>query len=243
MTIRVSTLAVWACFGLCATLAHAQTRATGSTGSTGGVTQVTPTQATKLTSGTAASTTGTTGTAGTGGTNVGGGGGGAGGAGGNVQMNTGNQPVFNTGDGSVGAQVGQGGFTGRSNTAFAGSRLATQGDATSLTPQFNQMTNQGNQGNQGNTGRSNIKRARPQQKIAFTFPKANLAATQVQLSVHFKRYRDMAGVDTSISDEGIATLTGSVASEDSRKLAEIFTRQEPGVRSVVNELRVDAVAP
>lgn len=238
MTIRVSTLAVWACFGLCATGAHAQTRAaTGSTGSTGGVTQVTPTQSTNLTTGAAASTTGTTGT---GGTNAGGGGGGTGG---NVQMNTGNQPVFNTGDGSVGAQVGQGGFTGRSNTAFAGNRLATQGDATSLTPQFNQMTNQGNQGNQGNTGRSNIKRARPQQKIAFTFPKANLAATQVQLSVHFKRHRDMAGVDTAISDEGIATLTGSVASEDSRKLAEIFTRQEPGVRSVVNELRVDAVEP
>ncbi len=241
MTIRVSSLAVWACLGLCATAAQAQSRAaTGSTGSTGGVTQVKPTQSTNLTSGTAASATGA---AGTGGTNAGGGGGGGGATGGNVQMNAGNQPVFNTGDGSVGAQVGQGGFTGRSNTAFAGNRLATQGDATSLTPQFNQMTNQGNQGNQGNTGRSNIKRARPQQKIAFTYPKANLAATQVQMSQRFQRMTGVTGANASISDEGVATLTGVVTSDDTRKLAEALARLEPGVRSVVNELRVDAVSP
>ncbi len=234
--MQVSTLAVWACFGVCATLASAQSRATGSTGSTGatGVTQITPTQATSLSTGAAAGSTGT------GGTNAGGGGNTTGS---NVQMNTGNQPTFNTGDGSIGAQVGQNGFTGRSNTAFTGNRLAGQGTGTSLTPQFNQLTNQNNQGNPGNTGNSNIKRARPQLRIAFTIPKPNLATAQVQLGGHFKRLSGMAGVDTSISDDGIATLTGSVASEDSRKLAEIFTRQEPGVRSVVNELRVDAVAP
>ena len=235
MTLRVSTLAVWAGLCVCATVAQAQTRASGTTGSTGGVTQVTPTQATSLSSGAAAGASGSTG-----GTTAGGGGGTTGS---NVQMNTGNQPVFNAGDGSVGAQVGQNGFTGRSNTTFAGNRLAGQGAGTSLTPQFNQLTNQNNQGNQGNTGNGNIKRARPQLRIAFTIPKANFASTQVKLGVSFKRLSGMAGVDTTISDEGIATLTGSVASEDSRKLAEIFTRQEPGVRSVVNELRVEAVAP
>jgi osmotically-inducible protein OsmY len=236
MTIRVSTLAVWAgvlwaCFGLCATLASAQSRATGTTGSTG-VTQLTPTQATSLNSN--ASSSGTTSA----------GGGSAGGGGGSsVEMNTGNQPEFNAGDGSVGAQVGQNGFTGRTNTAFAGNRNATQGGNTSLLPQFNQLVNQANTANQGNTGRSNLKRARPQQRIAFTYPKANLVATQVQMSERFQRMTSVSGASASISDEGVATLTGVVTSDDSRKLAEALARLEPGVRSVVNELKVEAVSP
>ena len=228
MTIRVSTLAVWACLCLCATLASAQSRATGSTGSTG-VTQLTPTQATSLNSN--ASTTGTT--AGSGG----------GGGGSSVEMNTGNQPEFNAGDGSVGAQVGQNGFTGRTNTAFAGNRNATQGGTTSLLPQFNQLVNQANTANQGNTGKSNLKRARPQQRIAFTYPKANLVATQVQMSDRFQRMTGASGASASISDEGVVTLTGLVTSDDSRKLAEALARLEPGVRSVVNELKVEAVSP
>ncbi len=236
MTIRVSTLAVWAGvlwagFGMSATLATAQTRATGSTGSSG-VTQLTPTQSTSLNSN--ASTTGTT---------AGGSGSAGGGGGSSTQMSTGNQPEFNAGDGSVGAQVGQNGFTGRTNTAFAGNRNATQGGNTSLLPQFNQLGNQGNTTNQGNTGRSNIIRARPQQRIAFTYPKANLVATQVQMSDRFQRMTGASGASASISDEGVVTLTGVVTSDDSRKLAEALARLEPGVRSVVNELKVDTVSP
>ena len=140
MTIRVSTLAIWAGvlwagLGVFTTLAIAQSRATGST-ATSGATQLTPTQATNLNSN--ASSTGTTS------------GGGGGGGGSSVQMNTGDQPEFNAGDGSVGAQVGQNGFTGRTNTAFAGNRNATPGGTTSLLPQFNQLGNQGNATNQGN---------------------------------------------------------------------------------------------
>ena len=58
-----------------------------------------------------------------------------------------------------------------------------------------------------------------------------------------KRLTGISGVEAAISDEGVATLTGRVATEDARKLAEIYSRQEPGVRSVVNELRVEAVSP
>lgn len=232
MTIRVSTLAVWVCLIGWTSLVSAQTRATGSTGSSG-VTQLTPTQATSLNSNASSTGAASGGSAG--------GGGGAGGS--NVQMNTGNQPEFNAGDGSVGAQVGQNGFTGRSNTAFAGNRNATQGGNTSLLPQFNQMGNQGNAPNQGNTGRSNVKRARPQQRIAFTYPKANFVATQVQMSARFQRMTGVTGANASISDEGVATLTGVVTDDDTRKLAEALARLEPGVRSVVNELQVQAVSP
>lgn len=238
MTIRVSTLAVWAGVllaggGWGATRACAQARATGSTGATG-VNQLTPTQSTNLNANANAAGT----TAGGGGTPGGGGGGRS-----SVQMNTGNQPVFNTADGSVGAQVGQNGFTGRSNTAFAGNRNATQGGNTSLLPQFNQQGNQGNTPNSGNTGRSNVKRARPQQRIAFTYPKANFAATQVQMTARFERMAGVTGANASISEEGVATLTGVVTDDDTRKLAEALARLEPGVRSVVNELQVEAVSP
>ncbi len=220
--IRLSILVVWSCFGMWTAVATAQGRT-----STTGNTQQTTTQNSGSTGTSASTGIGTTGSSG----------------GTAPQMSTGNQPTFNAADGSVGAQVGQSGFTGRTNTAFAGNRNAAQSANTSLTPQFTPVNNPSNTENRGNTGNSNIKRARPQLHIAFTIPKANLATAQVQLGGHFKRLSSMTGVETAITDDGIATLTGSVASEDSRKLAEIFTRQEPGVRSVVNQLRVEAISP
>ena len=228
MPFRITTLAVWACFGAWTAIASAQAR----TSATGG-TQQTTSQGSSAT-GSSATGLGTS----AGGTSASGGSGGTA-----AQMSTGNQPTFNTGDGSVGAQVGQNGFTGRTNTGFAGSRNATQNSGTSLTPQFIQLDDSANQSKQGNTNKNNIKRARPQQRIAFTYPKANLAATRIQLGERFKRLSGVSGVDTAISDEGVATLTGMVTSDDSRKLAEALTRLEPGVRSVVNELKVSSSAP
>ncbi len=235
MTLRISIAAAWACLGLWTSLAMAQARSTSSGATSAGVNQLTPTQATNL-------ATGTSGGAG-GASSAGGAAGRAGGAGGQTQMGADTQSQFNAGDGSVGAQIGQSGFAGRSTTGFAGNRNAGQNTGQSLTPQFNQVDDGSAPRNQGTTGRANKKRARPQQRIAFTFPKANLAAAQVELGQRFKKISQVAGVDTAISDEGVATLTGMVASDDSRKLAEALTRLEPGVRSVVNELKINSVSP
>ncbi|RLS51128.1 MAG: BON domain-containing protein [Planctomycetota bacterium] len=222
MPLRMTSLAVWACFLCSISMAVAQTGGTTS----GGVSQRAPTQATNLSNSATSTSAGATG-----GTTQR--------AGGTTAPSGGtNDPAFNAADGSLGAQIGQGGFTGRQNTGFAGNRNAGQGGGASLTPQFNQMG--GNQNsNRGNTGgNANIKRARPQQRIAFTFPKANLTSTQVQVSQRFQRLAGVTGATTEITDEGVATLTGTVATDDAKKLAEALVRLEPGVRSVVNELLV-----
>jgi len=40
------------------------------------------------------------------------------------------------------------------------------------------------------------------------------------------------------NDRGMITLTGTVDSEDTRRTAEEIAREQPGVLTVVNELRV-----
>jgi len=158
---------------------------------------------------------------------------------GGVPFSTGNQPNFNAGDGSIGDQIGQNAFVGQGNNAFIGRGNAGQNARNNnMTPQFGSMNDSSGQVNRGNAGSSNVKRARPQQRIAFTYPKANLAQTRIEISERFKRLATVSGADTLISDEGVATLTGTVTDDDSRKFAEALTRLEPGVRSVVNDLRV-----
>ncbi len=203
--------------------------------STGGVTQLTPTQAGGTTGSTGATTSATGGTS----TSVR-----SGASGSTAQMSTENQPQFNAADGTLGDQVGQGGFAGRSNTTFAGSRNAGQGANAGLTPQFGQFGNtQQNTTRRGGAGQSNVKRVRPQQRIAFTFPAANLERTRIELSGRFQRLGTVSGADTTISNDGVATLTGTVKDEDARKLAEALVRLEPGVRSVRNELQVTSPTP
>lgn len=206
----------------------AQTRTTGSTtGSTGTTGQTGTTGSTGSTTSSASRTTGTA----TSGGNTSG----------SLQTMSpiGNEPTFNSADGTLGEQVGQGGFTGRQNQGFAGNRNATQtGSGATLTPQFNQFGNQTQNNRGGSTGNSSIKRARPQQRIAFTYPKSRLAETQVVVGERIGRLTGVHGVGTSISDQGVVTLTGSVGSEDTKKLAEALVRLEPGVRSVQNEIQV-----
>ena len=227
MPSRITSLVVCLCLGLSTSYVCAQGRTT-----TTGAAQTGSTGSTAATGASAASGTsalsGATGNTGSGSSGTG------------AQMSTGNQPTFNAGDGSVGAQIGQNAFAGQGNTAFVGSRNAGQTARSSMTPQFGQVNDSNVQQNSGNTGNVRTKRARPQQRIAFTYPKANLAMTQVKLSSRFKQQAKVAGADTRISDEGVATLVGTVKDEDSRKLAEALTRLEPGVRSVVNELQVEA---
>ena len=231
MPIRIITRLAWLCAGLSASSVFAQTRAPSSTATS----QAAP-----------SGTTGTSTAAAATGNNAAGGGQSSASVSGGINavpFSTGNQPQLNAADGTLGDQVGQNAFVGQGNNAFVGSRNAGQNAGASLTPQFNQMNNSNPQGNGGNTGNSNVKRARPQQRIAFTYPKANLAQTRIDISARFQRLAAVSGADTTISDAGIATLTGTVADDDSRKLAEALTRLEPGVRSVVNELKVETVSP
>ena len=151
----------------------------------------------------------------------------------------GNEPTFNAADGTLGDQVGQG-FTGRQNTGFVGNRNAAQSNtgASSMQQYFNQFGNQNQRSNQNSSANSNVKRVRPQQRIAFTYPRVNLTQTQVDMGDRLGRLAKVQGGSTVVSDEGVATLTGRVASEDDKRLAEAMARLEPGVRSVKNDLVV-----
>lgn len=232
MPLRISSLfAVTLLIGYSSNALMAQTQ--GRTGTTG--TQSTGTTGNTQSTGNSATNT----SAATGNTAAGG----QGNGGGQLQTASpvGNEPTFNAGDGSLGAQVGQG-FTGRQNTGFVGNRNATTNNRGTVTPQFNQFTNQDPSQNNNNSSNSRTKRARPQLRIAFTNPKINIAQTQVELSDRLSRLANIQGVGASISDKGVATLTGTVTSEDSKKLAEALARLEPGVRSVKNDLQV-AAAP
>ncbi len=231
MPIRISTVAICLCVGLSASLAFAQAR-TATTGGTQAATGATTGTGNTGSTGANSGLSGLTG-------NAGGGGGGAG-----TGMSTGNQPSFNFNAGSIGAQVGQNAFAGQGNNGFVGARTTGQNTRATLMPQFNQMNTGNNDPNSGNTGGSvRTKRVRPQQRIAFTYPKANLAKSQLDLTQRFKAQSSVAGTTTTISDEGVATLNGTVKDDDSRKLAEAITRQEPGVRSVVNQLKVETATP
>ncbi|MFO1007095.1 MAG: BON domain-containing protein [Planctomycetaceae bacterium] len=239
MPTRISILVAWGCLAAWSSVAFAQARATGSSGGTSsGASQVTPTQSQTFNSNASSSATG--GSAGTASQ-----GGGTTSRSGSTQnrMNTANQPQFNAGDGSVGARIGQNAFVGQGDTMFAGTRDVSQLANRDFSPQFNAMNDPSTSQRRANSTSGNVKRARPQQRISFEYPKANLVRTQVELSRRFERLKTVSGADTSISDEGVAVLTGTVVNDEARKLAEALARLEPGVRSVDNQLQVSPATP
>lgn len=156
------------------------------------------------------------------------------------------QPTFNTGDGSLGATIGTSGFVGRGDNAgrFVGSQNSTQRRTSTNANQFSQLRNTGNQ-NRGNVNNTNVRQSmRPQVQLGFE-PAATFAG--VEPSNFHAQLMDLpgigsraAGIVPSFSGDGVVTLTGTVATEDDRRMMEVLTRMEPGVRDVKNELRVAA---
>lgn len=229
MSRSISFLIVLGLLGVASSSAFAQGR-TGTTGTTGSSTSSSGNTSSASSASSATSALSSA-------ASTGGGGGSSGGTGAQTAAPVGNEPTFNAGDGSLGAQVGQG-FTGRQNTGFVGNRNAGASNQASLMQQFNQFANQSQSNRNSSSSRSSVPQPRPQLKIAFTSPQVNLAKTQIDLGDRLGRLAKIQGAGTAISEQGVVTLTGIVGSEDSRKLAEALARLEPGVRSVKNELVV-----
>lgn len=181
------------------------------------------------------------------GTGAGGGAGGRqSGAGGGVA-----EPQFNE-FGSVGNSIGQGGFVGRSDNSgrFVGQGQAGQqgnlgagglglggGRGRNGAGNLNSNNNGG-----GNNANQSQRRVRPQLKVAFPVtrvPTTIIASSlQQRMSTETLTAGTLRNVQLNMSDEGVVTLSGAVASEDARSLAAAMVRLEPGVRKVVNELTV-----
>lgn len=107
--------------------------------------------------------------------------------------------------------------------------------------QQNQQNMQGmNQGARGRAGGSNTSTLRPQQRVAFDYAVPPSTETQVVLQNRFNSVRTGPGIKglNVAFDDGVVTLRGNVDSEESRKLATMLARLEPGVRTVKDELVV-----
>ena len=158
--------------------------------------------------------------------------------------------------GTITQQVGgqqQGGFIGRGNNANQFIGRGTQGGQTQL--QRNNFSQSGRNRNTGGgnnrtgnrTGTGGTQRViRPRLRIAFAYRKPSVSVAVTMLSSRFERLTSrrpsLSGVRIETGAEGEVTLQGTVNSAETRKLAEIMARMQPGVRKVHNELSVSADA-
>lgn len=149
--------------------------------------------------------------------------------------------------GTVVDATGGTGFAGRGNAAenFVGGIVQGEGQtgpgARRTTNQFQGLNRQGQirQGIQQPTGPSRAERIRPRHRIAFQYPPRQNEAVTTNLQTRLTSLpAGPAGVTVSLSPQGVATLSGSVADEHASKLAAAVARQEPGVRSVDNQLSI-----
>jgi osmotically-inducible protein OsmY len=174
----------------------------------------------------------------------------AGGAAGQTSM-TG--PQISTELGALSATIGQGGFIGTSDNAgrFIGQQTAGQqslqgGAMSGLSQLASQFGSRGQDGfnQQSNFNQQSRRTIRPQQRIAFEYPQRGQEAIQTNLSAQFERLQtsrpELQAVEVVLGASNEVILRGQVQSEDDKKLAAMYARMEPGVRSVKNELTVQS---
>lgn len=183
--------------------------------------------------------------------NLGGGGGGAGGAGGGfgaTNAATGGTslegPQFNLGDGSLGAELGQGFVGAGDGSTFIGNRLAGQGQAGNFASQFGALGQGGGRptGGQvnGNLGREPTRAMAVQTRLSFDFPQPAVTEVQRSLTKTLASIPEIARVSEkvkiTVNEGGEVVLSGVLPDLDEGRLLEAMIRLEPGVRSVRNEL-------
>lgn len=161
-------------------------------------------------------------------------------------------PQISTELGALSATVGQGGFVGRADNAgrFVGNANAGQQSiqGTNVTGGGGQFGNrgqgQGGFNQQNNFNQQTRRTVRPQQKIAFTYPQRAQAAIETNLNSQFQRLQtrrpELQDVQIQLAENSVVILRGAVRSEDDKKLAAMLAGMEPGVRSVQNELAIEA---
>jgi osmotically-inducible protein OsmY len=169
-------------------------------------------------------------------------------------------PQIATQLGALSATIGQGGFIGAADNAgrFVGNQNAgaqsLQGSSMSGGQfgggqfgggQFGDR-GQGQSGfnQQGNFNQQNRRTIRPQQRIAFEYPQRAQETIQTNLNGQFERLQtnrpELQGVEVVLAPNNDVVLRGQVRTEEDKKLAAMYARMEPGVRSVTNELTVAA---
>lgn len=157
-----------------------------------------------------------------------------------------------------GAREGQsGGFIGRSNRGFVGNRAASQSGGEGNTVRGSAQPRRSVNTAQNASPPARVSGPRetlpgtarrrtivPRHRIAFEF--AAREATEIsgtlqqQLENLAARNPAFARINVDVDSAGRVILQGQVPSENTRKLAAIMVRLEPGVRAVQNELAIEA---
>lgn len=184
--------------------------------------------------------------------------GGAGGAlggalGGASQFGGQGQSPFGGTSGGMGANpfgttgANNSGMVGRNSGAFAGNSQAGQTGANAGRATRN-FGNGGNAGQRGNNGRDNsppertTSMIRPRQRVAFEFDAKTPVAVATKMTTRMvkisRKNPSLKGVEIKVDGEDIV-LTGKVKTAEQSRLAAILLRQEPGVKSIRNELVVE----
>lgn len=168
-------------------------------------------------------------------------------------------PQIATQLGQLSATIGQGGFIGAADNAgrFVGNQNAgsqsLQGTSMSggqfgggqfASRSQGQGQNGFNQQNNFNNQQQNRRTIRPQQRIAFQYPQRAQDTIQTRLNTQFERLQttrpELEGVEIVLAANNEVVLRGQVRTEEDKKLAAMYARMEPGVRSIRNELTIEA---
>ena len=177
---------------------------------------------------------------------MGGAGMGGGGAFGQGGMNNGQNAMGQQGQGFLGRNTNANNFLGRNTQGQGMNGMMNQnqgGNRRGGNNRGNQngMMNQQQQGGMG-VGYGGAQRQapviRPRQRVAFEHTPPHLPTVSTKLETRLNKMTALksSNVRLTVGAEGEVVLTGKVASAERAKVAEIIARQEPGVRSVRNEL-------
>lgn len=112
--------------------------------------------------------------------------------------------------------------------------------------QFRALQNNNQQQTQQTTGTPRA--IKTTLRVGFVFPSApqlaslgRIANANVASMNRFVAQRpDLAGINVALNSSGVAVLTGSASSEESRRLAANLMRIQPGVRKIDNQVVVQA---
>ena len=219
-----------------ASVANAQTGGTSGTGGFGTGTTGGTTGGFGTTTGTGGTTGGFGTTSGTGSTT------GTGTTGGQA---TGTQTGTGTTANTLGSNAAQSFIGANATQGFIGG--ATQGNNQQRTNrQFQALQNNNQQQTQQATGTPRT--IKTTLRVGFVFPSApqlttlgRMANANVASMNRFVPQRpELGGINVDLNSSGVAVLTGSTSSEESRRLAANLMRLQPGIRKIDNQIVVQA---
>ncbi len=147
--------------------------------------------------------------------------------------------------GSIPSTPAQSFIGGNATQGFVGGAL--QGTQQNANRQFQAIeSTQSQAGSQGQTT-GTPREVRTTMSIGFSFPTASVAqssgrfasANVVSLSRFTAARPEFSGIFVAMTTQGVAVLTGSTRSTESKRLAANLFRLQPGVRKVDNQVAVN----